>query len=134
MRAILMFHNCEGQSHKSVSNDPNFQRERRAEADSNRSPSAYHPNALPLGRTGSLTLCRFHSVEFINVHDRHSCVINTNTRQLIDYKRYGGLDGGSSEPVWRSGKALGWLAEGPRFESASALLSLLKGCGLWTVM
>ena len=26
----------------------------RAEADSNRSPSAYQPNALPLGQTGSL--------------------------------------------------------------------------------
>ena len=29
-------------------------RERRAEADSNRGPSAYQPNALPLGQTGSL--------------------------------------------------------------------------------
>ena len=32
------------------------------------------------------------------------------------------LDGRVSEPVWPSGKALGWEAEGPRFESASALL------------
>ena len=30
-----------------------FRRERRAEAVSNRSPSAYQPNALPLGQTGS---------------------------------------------------------------------------------
>ena len=30
------------------------------------------------------------------------------------------------EPVWPSGKALGWQAEGPRFESASALLSFQK--------
>ena len=29
----------------------------------------------------------------------------------------------ASEPLWPSGKALGWSAEGPRFESASALLS-----------
>ena len=29
-------------------------------------------------------------------------------------------------PVWPSGKALGWSAEGPRFESASGLLSLQK--------
>ena len=36
------------------------------------------------------------------------------------------------EPVWPSGKALGWSAEGPRFDSASALLPLQKGCGLWT--
>ena len=30
-----------------------FRRERRAEAGSNRIPSAYQPNALPLGQTGS---------------------------------------------------------------------------------
>ena len=53
MRAILMFHNCEGQSHKIVSTDHNIRTERRAEADSNRSPSANQPNALPLGQTGS---------------------------------------------------------------------------------
>ena len=50
-----MFHNCEGQSHKTVSRDHNFLRERRAEADSNRGPSAYQSNALPLGQTGSQT-------------------------------------------------------------------------------
>ena len=43
MRAILMFRNCKGQSHKTVSTDHNFSRERRAEADSNRGPSAYQP-------------------------------------------------------------------------------------------
>ena len=53
-RAILMFHNCEGRSHKTVSTDHNVWRERRAEADSNRGPSAYQLNALPLGQTGSL--------------------------------------------------------------------------------
>ena len=53
MRAILMFHDCEGQSHKTVSTDHNFWRERRAEADSTRGPSAYQPNALPLGQTCS---------------------------------------------------------------------------------
>ena len=54
MRAILMFHNCEGQSHKTVSTDHNSSRERRAETDSNRDRSSYQPNALPLGQTGSL--------------------------------------------------------------------------------
>ena len=53
MRAILMFHNCEGQSHKTESTDHIFGRERTAEADSNRRPSAYHPNALPLAQSGS---------------------------------------------------------------------------------
>ena len=56
MRVILMFRNCEGQSHKTVSSDHNFWTERRAEADSNRGPSAYQPNALPLGQTGSLII------------------------------------------------------------------------------
>ena len=53
MRAILMFHSCEGQSHKIVSRDHNFWRERRADADSNQGPSAYQPNTLLLGQTGS---------------------------------------------------------------------------------
>ena len=35
-----------------------------------------------------------------------------------------------SEPVWPSGKALGWQAEGSRFDSASAVISLSK---LWSV-
>ena len=54
MRAILMFHDCERKSHKTVSTDHNFRRERRAQAISNRGPSVYQPNALPLGQTGSL--------------------------------------------------------------------------------
>ena len=62
MRAILMFHNCDGQSHKTVSTDHNFWRKRRAEAVSNRGPSAYQPNALPLGQTGS------RGERMINVH------------------------------------------------------------------
>ena len=55
MRAILVFNNCEGQSHKTVSIDHNFRRERKAEADSKRGPSAYQPNALPLGHANRLT-------------------------------------------------------------------------------
>jgi len=46
MRAVLMFH-------KTVSTNYNFWRESRAEAVSNRGPSAYQPTALPLGQTGS---------------------------------------------------------------------------------
>ena len=45
--------NCEGQSHRTVSTNHNFWRERRAEAVSNRGLSAYQPTALPLGQTGS---------------------------------------------------------------------------------
>ena len=36
----------------------------------------------------------------------------------------------NSGPVWPSGKAVGWQVEGPRFDTASALLSLQK---LWFV-
>ena len=54
MTAILIFHNCEGQRHQTVSTDHNFGRERRAEADSNRGSSAYQPNALPLGQTAHI--------------------------------------------------------------------------------
>ena len=41
------------QSQDSVHKPQPFWRERRAEAVSNRGPSAYQPNALPLGQTGS---------------------------------------------------------------------------------
>ena len=44
----------DGQSHKDSVHKPQpFWREMRAEAVSNRGPSAYQPNALPLGQTGS---------------------------------------------------------------------------------
>ena len=36
-----------------LDSDHNFWWEGRAEADSNRRPSAYQPNALPIGQTGS---------------------------------------------------------------------------------
>ena len=47
-----------------LSTDCNFSRERRAEVDSNRCPSAYQPNALPLGHTGS-RLALFFSVRSV---------------------------------------------------------------------
>ena len=46
MRTSLMLDNCEGQSQDSISTDHNYWSERRAEADSNRGPSANQPNAL----------------------------------------------------------------------------------------
>ena len=38
-----------------------------------------------------------------------------------------------SEPVWPSGKVLGWYTEGPRFDSPLRLSFLFKCCGLWTL-
>ena len=46
--------NYDGLSHKAVSTDHNFWRERRAEVDSNRDSSVSQPNALTLGQTGPL--------------------------------------------------------------------------------
>ena len=43
----------DGQSQDRVHKPRPFRRERRTEAVSNRGPSAYQPNALPLGQTGS---------------------------------------------------------------------------------
>ena len=55
LRAILLFHNnCEGQSHNTESTDNNSDEKGEPKHDSNRGPFAYQPNALPLGRTGSL--------------------------------------------------------------------------------
>ena len=77
--AILIFHpDCEGQSHKTVSTDHNFWRERRAEADSNRRSSAYQPDALPLGQTGS----------------------HPTMKQLCRLYLIGGLKAGSPSPLW----------------------------------
>ena len=51
--------------------------------------------------------------------------MESNPRRLLTSSDQTGSqvasDGGLA--VWPSGKALGWLAEGPRFESASAVFS-----------
>ena len=53
MRAILMFCKLRWTKSQDSVTDHNFLRERRAEADSHRGHSAYQPNAIPLGQTGS---------------------------------------------------------------------------------
>ena len=47
MRAVLMFHNCEGQSQDSVHRPKLLKRKE------SRGPSSYQPNALLLVQTGS---------------------------------------------------------------------------------
>ena len=99
MRAILMFHNCERKSHKTVSTDHNFWRERRAEADSNRGPSAYQPNALPLGQTGShisfanLNSAFYHaSASFLSfvhsLHWREACLATVFVPVLLLFRDF----------------------------------------------
>ena len=87
MRASLMFDNCEGQSHKTVSTGDNFWSERRVEAVSNRGPSAYQPNALPLGQTNSQN-----SLIVI--------IVSVDVKQC--YRRWTEHGVQSSGPVWRS--------------------------------
>ena len=53
--------------------------------------------------------------------------------KLFYFHVFGSRISKDREQVWSSGKALACLAEGPRFDTASALLSLQKGCGLWTL-
>ena len=60
----------DGQSHKTVSINHNLFRERRAEAVSNRGPSAYQPNALPLGQTGS------HHINMFYRGDSYNCLFS----------------------------------------------------------
>ena len=106
MRAILMFHNCEGQSHQTVSTDYKSWRERRAEADSNRGPSAYQPNALPLGQTGS------------------HC---TSTYAIPPQAR-----GGLATTAMVRLQADGQLGHVQRFTSSRCCVSEDASCGLWT--
>ena len=66
MRAILMFSvGSDGQSHKTVSTNHNLSEEKgEPKPASNRGPSAYQPNALPLGQTGSHFGCTSGGVMF----------------------------------------------------------------------
>ena len=76
MKAILMFHNCEGQSHETVSTDHNFWRERRAEADSNGGSS------LPLGQTGSQG-GSFLNMRYLYSAHRLVCFVNMEKNSSI---------------------------------------------------
>ena len=53
MRAILMFHNCEGQSHKTVSTDQNSEERGEPKRIGTEVPLLTSLTPLPLGQTGS---------------------------------------------------------------------------------
>ena len=59
-------------SHKTVSTNHNFWRERRAEAVLNWGPSAYQPTDLPLGQTGSLSSILSQRSTFVAPFSSHS--------------------------------------------------------------
>ena len=52
---------------KTMSTDHHLWRQKRAEAESNRGPSAYQPNAWPLGQIGSLKAVRLKSLRLKHV-------------------------------------------------------------------
>ena len=83
----------DGQNHKtcSVHKPQPFWRERRAEAVSNRGPSAYQPNALPLGQTGSQT--NFQVTRLITLkYGRVLCDWNFVLVRLAGYRLFGWSD------------------------------------------
>ena len=59
MKAILLFYSLWGTVTKPVSVNYKFWSEMSAEAESNKGPSTYQPNALPLRQTGVITSHRF---------------------------------------------------------------------------
>ena len=79
MRAILMFQlGSDGQSHRTMSTNHNLFEERgEPKRVSNRGPSAYQPNALPLGQTGSQFFCTgptsFYSEQSVFVFYMNAC-------------------------------------------------------------
>ena len=78
MRAILMFQwKWWTKSQDSVHKPQPFWRERRTEAVSNRGPSAYQPNALPLGQTGSQKI----SKAPIPLLKAHYCFCKLNSKR-----------------------------------------------------
>ena len=93
-------------SHKTVSTKTQpFRRERRAETVSNRGPSAYQPNALPLGQTGSHHINMFYRGDSYNCRtfrDLILTIMRVCTSQLrAKHSRYISRQGDGYEYEWR---------------------------------
>ena len=70
-------------SHKTMSTNHNFWRERRAKAVSNRSPSAYQPNALTLGQTG----CHQTSVTAVADEGPSQSCVSMASGRLVSWRK-----------------------------------------------
>ena len=71
-----------------------FWRERRVEAVSNQGPSAYQPNALPLGQTGSRTGGDDDDDVGFHVLGCRVDILGTNCKKVLKVKMSGGGGGG----------------------------------------
>ena len=107
----------DGQSQDSVHKPQPFWRERRAKAESNQGPSAYQPNALPLGQTGSVTdnhlslsnACTFYNDICVSGADRkHRSTVSLGLLRPV------GVDHGLDSALWLGTKSPNvqvWLSE-----------------------
>ena len=68
---------------------------------------------------------------FLNTHRQTLSVLNCHISLSCEYKRWVALYM-ECDLVSPSSKALGWQAEGPRFDPLQ-LSFLFKNCGLWTL-
>ena len=77
-----------------MSTSHNFWRERRAEAVSNRGPSAYQPTALPLGQTGSLRVVavvvvdRFYTAVFSALEQTHCALVAWDSKRVTIFFKW----------------------------------------------
>ena len=81
-----------------MSTDHNFGRERRTKADSNRGPSAYQPNALPLGQTGSRQLVHLFSIQLTYMTHSSMPTFSWTIPRLCRHTRHGNSGAGSGSP------------------------------------
>ena len=81
-----------------MSTDHNFGRERRTKADSNRGPSAYQPNALPLGQTDSRHQVHPFSIQLTYMHPFLHAYLLWTIPRLCRHTRHGNSGAGSSSP------------------------------------
>ena len=81
---FLMFHNCEGQSHKTVSTNHNlFEEKTEPEAESSRGSFAHQPNAIPLDQSGSLRVDNDLKLKFIAFLCLQCCAALAEWRPVI---------------------------------------------------
>ena len=93
-----------------------------------------HTSSSCIASILSYQMHRFHSSHrsLLLVNDFAIHILHHHLSELNYYKELSSI-ASICEPVWPSGKVIGWKTEGPRFQSASALISLISLHKLWSV-